>query len=308
MVTFLKGLQKKLLKEGGVPLNAAKATLDDVKNEVQWGGGIVKTGDNAIYNKIAAAMHEDVDAGLIKVRPDLKEALTTANKFYKDNIDLLNSKWGKAIYANKGKPDLIVKSILTKDMSSVDVPKFMKEIGTDAADSIRVATLKDIFEGSTSKATGNFTGTGIAEKLSKNTDKLKAILTPEQYKVVSDISKLSRAAAKGDKIAQGSQTGFIIQKMPELIGAVAGGATSGGAGAAVGIVTAMVGQAMWNKFISSPIGRKWMTTGIPLNTAKVVNPVSKAVRLAQPVVKQKQGAENIISRAMSNTMGNDNEK
>jgi len=96
----------------------------------------------------------------------------------------------------------------------------------------------------------------VAQQLSKyGLPRLNAILTPEQVKALIDLDMLSKALGKGQMVAKGSQTAFIMRVMGEIYGIFANPLLA---------IKAAIGDYAFSRFISSDIGQKFLTEGIPL--------------------------------------------
>ena len=214
----------------------------------------IATGNKATLKKLVTLLSDDLDNAIVTQRPDLADSIKLANKFYKDGINKLNSSYGEKIFdlGKSGQFDKIVPAITSPGSSVEDIPKIFKLIGQKNVPSLQSAFLEEFFKGSKS-ASGTFTPLGISRQISKyGDDKLKALLTPDQYNAVQDLANVTRGLGKAEKIAGGSQTAFLLRL---------------GGQAALFFVNPLaslkpiLGDAMFSKFVSSKVGQDLLSTG-----------------------------------------------
>ena len=166
----------------------------------------ISTGDKASLKKVIATMDDDFVASLERVNPEVAAKIRTANDFYKQGLKKLDTEYAKKIFAFKDQPDKILPAIINKSTSIEDIPRIIETIGPENAKSLQAYVLSDIFDNARSKTSGDFTASGITKVKNKYGQKLNVILDTDQLKAVDDLEKLSRAVARGQDMAKGSQT------------------------------------------------------------------------------------------------------
>ena len=135
--------------------------------------------------------------------------------------------------------------------------------------------LEDLFK-SSKGVNGNFTSGGITSQINKigGETKLQAILTPRQFSAVKNLETVARGLGKAEKIAGGSQTAFLGRMFAETSGLFIHPLLS---------AKIILGDALFSKFVSSPIGQKLLTTGIDLTGKIGKNIAGIAPKLTTPV-------------------------
>lgn len=227
------------------------------------------TGDPAKLKRMNAIIDEDMSAAIREQRPDLADALDRADAFFKEGIEKLNSSYGLKIKQFADQPDKILPAILNKSTSVEDIPRIYEVIGKDNIKAVQANFLEDMFK----KARGNsenFTPNGLTNQINSiGETKLKAILSPEQFNAVKDLETLSKALGKGAKIAEGSQSAFLVKTMTQLSTAFVNPLLA---------AKFFLGDVLFGKFISSPVGQKFLTEGFTF-TGDAGRSVQKAAPL-----------------------------
>ena len=261
----------------GLTVDEALATLRQINLMIKDFSNPVSTGNQAVLKQIAALLESELDDSLRAARPDLAKALDAANAYYQEGITKLNSAGGKKISQYIDQPDLIAESLITGATSVDDIPRIYEMIGPEATKAIQATFLEKFFESARGKVGGNFTPGGLTTQIQKfGEDALKAILTPEQFTVVKDLEKLSKALGKGQGIATGSQTCFIGRLAAEMTAI------------AVNPLLAfkmVLSDVAYSKFIQSEVGQKLLTSGVELGgaTGRGIQRSGAAVKPLLPV-------------------------
>ena len=109
------------------PKTAKKLTFENLKQTRTEVGRRLKsrdpivTGDQSLYEKLYAALSDDMDATLLARKPELLPQLQLANGIYNKGLETINSSFGKKITSLIDQPDKIVPSILNKSTSSEEL-------------------------------------------------------------------------------------------------------------------------------------------------------------------------------------------
>jgi len=245
-----------------VPLNGKKvqAAIRELNEKINNISDPVATGNKATLKKLVASLSDDLDAAIIQQRPDLAKSIQTANAFYKQGIDKLNSVYGEKIFdlGKAGQYDKIVPALTSPTTSIEDIPKIYEIIGKDNIPQVQSAFLEEFFKAS-KNANGAFTPHGVTRQIEKYGDaKLKTILTPDQYKIVKDLGTVTRGMGKAEKIASGSQTAFLTRLAAEATLLFTN---------PVKALYFIGGDAMISKFLGSKTGQELLGKGWPLAPA-----------------------------------------
>lgn len=267
----------KKLKEGLSNKPTARqldATINKLNQKANNFMDPISTGDKASLKKVIATMDDDFVSSLERVNPDVAAKIKTANTFYKEGLKKLDTEYAKKIFKFKEQPDKILPALINKSTSIDDIPRIIETIGPENAKSLQAFVLTDIFDTARSKATGEFTASGITGGKAKYGNKLNAILSPEQIKVVNDLEELSKAISRGQSTARGSQTAFTIRAMTELSALFNG---------SIALAAQMfLGDAAFSKLITNAPGQNLLTTGIQM-TGKTGKAIKKAAdRINKP--------------------------
>jgi hypothetical protein len=212
--------------------------------------------------KIAATMDDEFRSALDAADPALAQKLRAADAAYKDGLGKINSTFGKQIHklAQDGKFDKIAGAIANPRVSVDDIPRIVEVVGAEGADGMRMAVLADIVD-KAKGAGGQLTPQGVAKGVKRyGRDRLEAILTPEQMAKLDDISTLTGAMEKGTKVMNGSQTAFLAQ---------AAGYPAWFFADPINATLALLGNAAAARFVASPTGQRWLTSGWRVPKGKV---------------------------------------
>jgi hypothetical protein len=235
--------------------NNLKQTRTDVGRQLKNRLDPFTTGDKANLEAVYAALSEDMNRTVNAIDPALGSELEKATNFFREGLEKMNSAYGKKIAQFADQPDKILPAIISPSTSVEDIPRIYEVIGKENVPAVQSAFLDNFFKDA--RGTSDiFQPTGITRQINKYGDEtLKAVLTPEQYKVVKDLETLSKSLGKGSKIGEGSQTAFLA-KTAAIFGSTFANP--------VLAFKLFVGDALFNKFITSSAGQKFLTEGLEL--------------------------------------------
>ena len=248
--------------QGNISAKYLRSAIRELNSKIENFNDPVATGNKGTLKKLVASMSDDLDVAIKTQRPDLAEAIDRANAFYQEGIEKLNSSWGQKIEEFKEQPDKILPAIMNPSTSIEDIPKIFEVAGKESIPQIQSSVMNQLFEGSRNPATGNFRPQGLSAQLKRyGEDKLQAILSPEQFKTIKNVEEVAKGLGRGQKIAEGSQTAFIARMAVELGTVFVNPLLP---------LKALLGDAVFTKFIASKAGQKFLTEGFTFN-----NPLSK---------------------------------
>jgi len=229
----------------------------------------IVTGDQSLYEKLYAALSDDMDATLVASRPELLPQLKLANEIYNKGLETINSGFGKKITNLIDQPDKIVPAILNKATSAEEVKRIYEVIGDENVLAVQSNLLETIIQ-KAKNADGNFTKTGLGNELRKySPEQLEAMFTPDQIVALNDIDTLAQSLGKSKSIAEGSQTAFLGRIMGEVaVFAIA----------PVKALSLILGDVLFSKFITSKLGQKMLTEGVEFGGIKKVEEVGTKIK------------------------------
>ncbi len=215
--------------------------------------------NKGLFREVAATLADDLDAGVGAADPALLSAYQKAKDIYIKGAKVRESGWAKDIgrLAASGQTDKIASRVFKPSMSVRDIPKIMDTLGPQVADDVRSSVLADLVKAGTSGR--NFTPKSL-ERAVKNwgPDKLKTILSPEQWQQIQDMVEVSRSFGQMNRIQQGSPTAGLANVMGMFYSPVVA-------------LRTLMGEAAFGKFIGSDVGQRWLTTGIMPNAGKATS-------------------------------------
>lgn len=230
----------------------AKANMVQLK---RLGGALEKDlyatiKDSATSNRHAAKLVSEYDAAKAAYRNGIQMAKTTlVKKIMKLTTD---RQW-----------DRILPALLKPSASMTDVQNIMKMTGNAGASQIRATLLEDIFK----KATGaneKFMPASIEKRLVKDGERIKQILTPEQFQGLQDIATVAKSLGKLTKVTGGSQTAFLLEHLAQG-GLIWWGVTDLLTGNIVGAAQKLggaLGTYGASRFVASEAGQRLLTHGL----------------------------------------------
>lgn len=232
-----------------------KQTRSEIGRQLKSRTDPFVTGNKALLEKLYAALSDDMDATAIARHPELRDAIREANQFYREGLEKMNSAYGRKIAQFRNQPDKILPAIISPTTSVEDIPRIFELVGQQNVSSIRATLLQRMFK--SARGTNEFfTPAGLTRELNKlGEPKIRAIFEPQQVQAIKDIEIVAKSFARFGRIAEGSQTAFILKIVAPL--------------AALSInwtvlLKLLVGDFAFNKFISSVAGQKFLREGFTL--------------------------------------------
>lgn len=271
---FFTTLRARLNKpvEANVLLNARKELSRRVANY----NDPLATGNKGILKSVVASMDGELDGAIAKARPDIAQKLAEADAFYADGISKINSSYGKSItkLAQTGQYDKISQAITNPRISVDDITGIMKVAGPEGADGMRMTVLSDMFAKAKTADGQGFMPLSLSRQIGHfGPEKLQAILAPDQWEKLKDLSVLTTSLQRGQKVAEGSQTAYIGRTAATISGFIANPVLA---------LKAMAGDYAFSKFITSSYGQQWLTSGLslPSQGAAVLRVAPQAKRVS----------------------------
>jgi hypothetical protein len=202
--------------------------------------------NKGLFRELAATLDEDLLAGL---DPAKATAYKAAKGVFQEGAKVRESQWAKNItrLAAQGHQDKIASQVFKPSMSAQDIPKIMDTLGPGVADDVRGSVLADLVRQGTRGR--QFTPASMENAVKRwGADKLQAILSPEQWQQVQDLTTVSQSMGQAKRIQNGSPTAGLVNVI-------------GMAAAPVNALRTLMGEGMFAKFIGSEAGQRWLTTG-----------------------------------------------
>lgn len=266
-----------------VTLDTLRQTLKDIGKKMGDNNDPIATGNRAELSKLYASLASDLDNIYSAKIPAFKDAIKTANDYYKQNIELINGKFGSMV--EKATPEQIYDKFV-KPNNPTALGELKQIVGKDSFAKIGGVFLKDLLNKSIKNE--KFSIDSFNKEISKwDSETLTTIFNKTQLarleevkSQLSQLNKIQDALKAGESKFKGSQTGFLnaVNKLKTLF---AGG---GGAGAylAAGlpgvIISALlyvIGDAATSKFLLSDFAKKLVSTGIELPGIKTLGNVGE---------------------------------
>lgn len=265
-VKFYEGLRNGLTKTvkgpGGKPVRVLKdveardvlAAIRELRTKVQSSfADPFSAANKGALKKVSATMDSEFQAALQAQNPGLAQALAQANAAYKEGLSKINSTFGKRIHklAEAEQYDKIAGAIANSRVSVDDIPRILEVAGPTGSEGIRMSVLADVV-GRAKNAQGTLNPQGLGRAIKAyGEDRLTALVGPEAVAKLKDVSTMTNAMAKGQRIMEGSQTAYLMSYMsaPALLLQIAGSPV--------------------RAFLASKVGQRWMTHGFgtPSTTA-----------------------------------------
>lgn len=286
--------QLKYMEDAPIGVKAWRQAIKELNQKAKTGTDPIITGNKATVKRLVATMSDDLDDTLAASRPDIGEALTSANAVYKDGIERLNSALGKKLGAMKSQVDRIVPKLMDAGTSAEELERIFEVIPEEAKNSVRAATMERMFAGARTPG-GNFKPAGLQSQLRRmGQSKLSILFSPEQIETLSDISEISRGLGKVERVLSGSQTAYLARVGAGLAGIFTNWLVA---------FQVIVGDALLSKFITSPVGQRLLTEGIPLTGsvgAKIENIGPQAGRIGRAAFQGERVREEATAKAKTN--------
>lgn len=289
----------------------SEVTLDALKQTRSAVGRLLKssdpiaTGNKADLKRLYAALSDDIDTAYAAASEEAASALKEANDFFRENIQLINSKLGKSI-ENLNPEKIAGQIVKPNNVSTVEAFKVFADDETLAL--AQSVFFRDIVE--KSMKDGVLDPKKFVKNLGKwDYDTLSALLNDEQLKMLDDVTKnlddlkiIGEAIKKGERPAVGSQTAFI-QKFSQTFPIGAGGFLLGGpGGAATAISATLMGDYALARAFSSSRVKSFLLRGLDRASQEAVEEAIKRSKLIQQIVK---GAAKGLSTEESGTSTED---
>jgi hypothetical protein len=236
------------LARGPVAAKDLRAAIREIDSKVGNHADPFAVANQGLLRKLSATLDDEYMAGLAAEAPEVAAKLQNANRVYAEGIGKINSAFGEQIhkYAEAQQYDKIARSIANSRTSVDDIPRIMEVVGPEGTDAMRASVIADLVsKAKTPGAQGGQLTPQALGRAMKNfgEDRLAAILTPEQMANLSDVATLSSSLQKGTKVMEGSQTAYLLSNMNV---------------AAMGY---HVLGAPFRRFLGSPAGQRWITSG-----------------------------------------------
>ena len=216
--------------------------------------------------ELYGAMSEDLSNTVKRVSESAYEDLMTANKMNTKTRELVESKLFNQM--DKVKPENVYKLVIIPGMPSQ--VKAGKKVLGDKFNDVARQWFDDMLNKSSNQE-GIVSPIKLAKKL-KDYDTVIEEITKKNPKLKEQfdiLRNLSNVMSKGRDVTQGSQTGYIQAALNPFyqsliaIGSLLSGSWKIAALEAGAIGAGMIGSKLGTKAITSDIGRKLLTTGLP---------------------------------------------
>jgi len=312
--------QKGLAEEVGVPspelpfLRNLRKGFDETQTVVQRRAVLREIGDKAnfksfapsteekIWRKMYHSMRKDFDQSLGEVLPQMKAPLDKANKMFRGFEKVKARPFVQKIkkLTEKGDFDTISEMLTKTSVSANEIKIMYQTLGKDIERQLQKRFLANIIKKSRRAGGEGFTPSGFSKQLkSIGQEKLSAVFTPDQVKLLQNLDTLNAALAKSVSIGQGSQTA-ILQNINLLRGGV--GVFSGGTSlVAEYILAKFFGGEMGQKLLKSLGKKKFDNLKTSLIKEKNAKPI-KIVPKKKPKVTVKKPAQKIVKKANIDTL------
>lgn len=251
----------------------------------------VSTNDSQIQ-ALYGSLSQDMGATLKATgNKDLFQLWQKGNANYVKGVQLINSTYGKTIQrlADAGQYDKVISSIVKPSMSALDIQKIFQVVGDQGVKEIRSSLLTKVFnDARTENADGvlQFKPQSLATQIKKynygGDNKLKDILTPEQYGGLQDMQTVAASLSKAQSLTKGGLVNSI-RTYGEL-GALGAASLNLLKGDVVGAVKdlAYIGLEQGaSYFLASDAGQKLLTFG--LRTPQIAETVINDLGLQKKV-------------------------
>ena len=200
----------KVFKRKMVSATEVKSAIDELNNKMGSFTDEVVTGNKASLKKLVTMLSNELDEVVANQNPALYQEIKRANHFFKLGIEEVNSSFAQKIFKLRDTPDKIVPGLFNKSMGQNDIKRIYRIIGKENVPSVQSAFLEQFLL--KAKSGDNFTPMGISKQIKGfSPEKLKQILTPEQFKAINQLDDLSQGLGRVGKVIGGSQTSFTAR-------------------------------------------------------------------------------------------------
>ena len=240
--------RKTIAKEAGVDVASEIKILENLKNGLaknrdikSYRAVLREVGDKANFKSFTPTteektmrslygkLKEDINSGITDSFPQLKEALDTANKSFKEFEFIKSRPFIQKIQKLSDAKDFdkIAEALTKTSVSSNEIKIMYEVLGDEVAEQIQKKFLSNIIEKSRSATGEGFTPAGFSRQIkSIGNEKLDAIFSPANRKALKELDTLNTALARATAVGKGSQTAILQALVPRIIGGIATGGTS----------------------------------------------------------------------------------
>jgi hypothetical protein len=241
-----------------------KNALQELDQAIDWSFADPKLQRNeAMLRELRRTLKGEYLGHLDQMAPDAAALLRKADKAYAENIAKIDSVFGENINRlhSQGRYDLIGAKIANRSMSADDIPRIVEVVGPEGADAMRAGVIANILDKATLRGSTPSERSLTPKALSVamngfGLEKLKALLTADQYQRLSDIATMSFALEKGTRVMGGTMT-LPMTRLTGEMAAVAAAPTK------PRVLAGVLGLGLFESFVGSKAGQKWLTTGWP---------------------------------------------
>ena len=297
---FLDPATGKLKPKSLVDIKNAILELDE---KIDWAhGDPILARNEAQLRQLRSTLKSEFLEHLDALDPAVAANLRAADKLYQEGAAKIQSVFGDNInkLASAGQYDKIVESVAKRSMSVDDIPRILEVVGPEGADAMRAGVMADLIAKATKRgstpAERAMTPKALANAMQDfGMDKLKALLKPDQFQHLSDVATASNALEKGSRVMAGSQT-MPLTRLRDLVttGPMAIGYAATGNPA---LLAGLVGDAAFQRFVATPTGQRWLTTGLALRPGTRVTlqnmprSISAAMNMSQQAARDRRRQE-----------------
>ncbi len=255
-----------------------KQTRTDIGNKIKDFNDPVSTGEKASLKSLYAALSDDLEDTMKAADPAAYELFETANTFYREGIEKINSKVGQQI--KNADPEKLLDTLI-KPNSESQVAMVKSVLDPDTLQNLQEGFVSKMMNESLDRKKGFVDINKLKTQMTKYGEgTMKELLEPEQYEKLQqalldldDVSKLQKALQRGAKPAEGSQTAFLANTAGTLAGLFANPA----------VATAYVlGSGALVKGLESKLGQKLLGEGAgelsEIGGQKLSQPISKLLQ------------------------------
>ena len=227
-------------------------------------GDPVLTGNTASVAKLKATASQEFERLLEARVPESYAPFAEAQSYYGATLNKMKAAIGPVFARFEQKPDLLISHLLNPKTSLANIPRLQEILGAEGMEAVQGVVLGDILMKARSPQTGRLMTGSLNKQLAQWGERLPNILTPGQHGKLKDLATLTGSMRKAEKYVEGSQTAFLGG-----LGARAASGVALGYLNPAWAVTAIGGEAVITRMLSSPYLRRWLTTGLGPELAKL---------------------------------------
>lgn len=292
---------------GKITVDTLRQTLKDIGKKMGDSNDPIVTGDRAGFSKVYGALARDLDAFYMEKAPQFKDAITKANDYYKQNIELLNGKFGSML--ENATPEQIYNKFV-KPNNPTALGELKQLIGGKSFAKISGVFTKDLLEKSVKNdqfsidAFNKEIGKWDAKTLKSILDKKQLTRLEEVKTQLGSLKTLQDAIKSGEAKFKGSQTGFLnaANKLKNIF-AGGGTVTAGLLGGVPGVIATallyVLGDLATSKFLLSDFAKRLVTTGVNIPGVGLAKSFGDFIAQNADAVSQIMAATPVISSLQS---------